>query len=95
MAQKCSFHHGHESIALVLEREERADQEQGTVQHGQNSLGQRQFVRLGDVQLNVLIVLDGDDTRRDEHDGADQRVQDLDALVDGRAQALSCGMTLT
>lgn len=75
---------------LILEREHRADEEQHTVDGGQDALGQRQFIGFGHDELDVVVVLDEEGARGDEHGGADQTEQDLDTLVDRGAQRLGC-----
>lgn len=77
-------------MRLVLEGEHRADQEQDTVDDGQDSLAQGQLIGFGDIDLNVVVVLDEENSRCEEHSGTEQTEEDLDALVDGSSQALGC-----
>lgn len=77
-------------LDLILEGEHRTDQEQDTVDDGQDSLGQSQLIGFSDVQLDVVVVLDEQNSGRQEHDGTEQAEEDLDTFVDRCSQTLGC-----
>lgn len=75
---------------LGAERFERTEQVQDADDQRHDALAERQLVRFGDEQMDVVVVLDAQRPRGDEHHAADGGEQDVDAPIQRRGQRLGC-----